>query len=353
MFRYTAKSIKKQLILNDFNLSTRYTMTDAMLKLCEKILTAYNSNIIANRNTYDKSRFIDHIKYFESKINSVDKSVLEFDFDRFYPIKLRVGSSNIILNIMCDVSDNVYVSYIIHAINMFCQCFSYDYDGLEINIVLDNNRRIFIDSVEESRRLSAAFTVSGVTISADKLIILTKKEELIKLLFHELIHYAKLDGAAIGVNLSVPWSIASKLNLSEAYTEYLAVIIHSIYISIATNNNVSDIILSETKYSYYLISEYAKALGINNIDDFFYGRTNVVSSPIATFEYVYLRGIFMHVDLVSALDDVKLKKSDIQFLTKMITNFDYRQFIRNIQNSQNDNKVSDLSYIVHDLAIDY
>lgn len=337
--------------------------------ICESIFSAFDSNINVTYNkNADKQITMQNIQMFIEQINNSPNDLLSQQikdkvFDRFYSFSLTVGNHTISINILCKKSDKKYVSYLLHAINTFCHAFQNNYDGLRIDIVLDKNKRdliikpgLDIDEIFAlNKKFSTAFNVSGVTIRSKKLIILTKKQEMIKLLFHELVHYVGLDNKFVGEKLFVNWKISNpELNISEAYTEYLSIIIHSIYISIHLKMNkidITNIINKEIMHGYYLMSVYLKFYGYDksNINDFFTGTNkinNVAASPIATFEYVFLRCLFFHHDLLSSIPNIIVKKSDVKIINKMTVD---KKFIENINKFFTTDDFNKLNYICNDL----
>ena len=102
-------------------------------------------------------------------------------------------------------ADARLIAALLHAIHTFCHMFSYDYDGLVMHICLDHNQRRILTTetdnlteiFQEHKMRSAAFNTSGVTMRYQKIVNLTRCEEIIKLCFHELVHVVGLDAALV------------------------------------------------------------------------------------------------------------------------------------------------------------
>ena len=171
-----------------------------------------------------------------------------------------------------------------------------------------------------------AFNVSGLTNRQSKLIILTRKEEIIKLLFHELIHYVGLDAVLVGKTYQVKWNIKNRMvNISEAYTEFVSIIMYCMFVSIHLKPVVkmdllrllNELLSTEIQYSVKLSANILKLYGysFDTYQKFF--KTvdgSPKSSPICTWEYVFLRTVlFLGLDQFSDIETFKLnnKTKDI------------------------------------------
>lgn len=255
---------------------------------------------------------------FDTKFNHVIDSKFQQDvknMDTGYTIDLTIGSDTVTINFLYNRDDIGYISAIIHAINTFCNMYPYSYHGLTINICLDDNVRQIPNGIDASnsnvfaqlQKMSGAFNVGGFTNRHDKIIVLTKKEEIIKLLYHELIHYVELDRAiactdAPNTNIHADSNLAitcSKINLSEAYTEFVAVILTTAYQTLhLAGLYPTDIyqlyqsmLNAEYQYSIYLTSNILKFYNYNSNTyyNFFNGIGEKKHCPIYIWEYVLLR----------------------------------------------------------------
>jgi len=302
-----------------------YPINNKLIKLLLDMNNAFHSDIIINEGnpiklSILKKIFIDFNKRFIAKKSKLMDDVNKMQFHISFIIV--INDNEITVNILCDKCNINIIAVILHAINTFCNLFNdHDYDGLTINIVLDNNNRIIdipetLDSYSEKinylKKNSLAFNVSGVTVRNKKIITLTRSEEIIKLLFHELIHYIELDDSLLNTTFNKNWSIESDLNISETYTEFLAVILNSMYQSIHLNKllNVSlkdifsHIIQKEINYSIYLTSNILKFYGYNKYNyKSFFTNDKINKTPLPLWEYIFLRTMLM-INLNNVIDDV-------------------------------------------------
>ena len=179
---------------------------------------------------------------------------------------------------------------------------------------------------------SWGMNVSGSTIRMQNVVYLTRKEEIIKLMFHELIHYIGLDAELVGVDIQSKWATDSDEMLGyEAYTEFLSVVLHTAYVAnfVDGNNNDEPI---DTKLFYSMLSmeiEYSinlckKVLMFYNYDettfvDFFNTETDLKhKQPILLWEYILLRTIVL-LDNKSILELVT--DSNLRLDSETVTGF--------------------------------
>ena len=135
-------------------------------------------------------------------------------------------------------------------------------------------------------------------------IILFRKEELLKVLIHELIHSNLIDEKIIFSNkikgFSNGFCVKYNILLNEAFTETIALILNIFYINIIGNNNKLNLDImfnNELKYSDYICSKIMDYYNIKNIEDIikknevcnkdFPQKTNV-------FSYYVLKNILLY-----------------------------------------------------------
>lgn len=257
---------------------------------------------------------------FEHNLNCVGSSKLKNDItemESVFSLELQVSDSKIKLHFLSYsiIKDSNIIATLIHALNTFCNLVPYHYHDLTIYILLDDNRRNlpneellinlnYAQKIEYSQQLSSAFTVSGVSSNSEKFVMLTKKEEMIKLLYHEMVHASNLDVLLRNNKIKSTWDIENKFfNLSEAYTETISVVLnvlyHSIRLNIHSQNNTSSIFLNmlynEIMYSTFISAKLLHFYGYNadNLETFFTNRSRLLWSPIACWEYIIIRTIFL------------------------------------------------------------
>lgn len=251
---------------------------------------------------------------FDKSFNHVSNSTFQHNvrqMDGTISLDLIIYNESIRINFLFQNNDKPigYMASILFAMHIFCHTFPYHYHGTTINICLDDNKRDlnfptsinkYQDIYQYLRQKSVAFNVSGVTQRFYRTILLTKKEEIIKLLYHELVHLVGLDAILVNLPYSVGWAIEkNSLNLSEAYAEWISIILSSAYHSIHLSETLKmdiyqtfqNILSIETKYSIYLSATILHFLGYtaNNFNNFFNGIGPKHYMPIMIWEYIFLR----------------------------------------------------------------
>lgn len=314
---------------------------DNLYSLLEQMSSAFKKEIkIILANQLDIHTFKETFIDFDKHINGVDKSKFQSDIinmNNSMSVDLVVDRSIIRINFLFDnFNENKnYMAVILHALNTFCYLFCYNYNGLIIDISLDNNHRINVLEIAspvdydiffyQLKKKSSAFSVGGVTYRTNKKILLTKKEELVKLMFHELIHYIGLDHEILNIknyfNLSVN---RNNFNLSEAYTELISVILNTGHETLHIISHESTklnkyelfnyLLKYELNYSLYLTSNVLKFYGYDNNTyvDFFKGIGEKKYCPIYIWEYVILKTqLFLNLG-----DLLNITKNDFRITPK-------------------------------------
>lgn len=288
-----------------------HPLNPSVRSLIDRMKLSFSINpIIRSCTSSDLSQIKNTFINFNEDFNHTTKSKFHSDINsmsKLISCDLVLTNGIIRLNFLSSNIPTNTISAIIHAINTFCLTFPYDYNNLKINVSLDENYRIIMTNPGENnferifslnQDLSSAFTVSGLTDKSSNLIILTKREEIIKLMFHEMVHYRGLD--------SFLHKNSSKYNYSESYTEFMAVLLSSIYQSLHLTcflkgelYNLVQIILSiETLYSVYLTL---------NIKNFFMRdqaneQRNKIKCPILVEEYIVQRtNLLLNINKVANL----------------------------------------------------
>ena len=312
-----SKTKFKQFSLNFKNVQS---FDPNLIKLLDRMEDSFKKNIELERmQNISSNKLVKKFKKFNKIFNNTKESEFEKSLDKMndaVSYKLLIDNNEIQINFLLSEhkQNKTLVPVILYAIHVFGYTFPYNYNGLIIDISLDNFARDinfieikkilknnYLKAVDLLQKNSSALTVSGVTEVSKNSIILTKSEEITKLLFHELVHYIGLDRELVycAKNNNIGFRVINKLNLYEAYAEFMSIILNSAYqtihISSITKINKYDlftkIIYAELQYSLYLSSNVLKLYGYdkNTYTDFFSNNLVEIESPIAVWEYILLR----------------------------------------------------------------
>ena len=201
---------------------------------------------------------------------------------------------------------------------------------------------------------------SGLTnISTNKNgnIILFRKEEILKVLIHELIHSNLIDYNIIfsKKNISMNEIICVKYNilLNEAYTETFATIINIFYLHLINNLDkkiLNEMFNNELKYSTYISSKIIHYYKIDNIEFIIKNNNyckNIFPQNTNVFSYYIIKNILLynHYNLSKILlnNKIEYKISDdntineiIKLIKNNILNFNKRLInFKNIKDNNN------------------
>jgi len=230
-----------------------------------------------------------------------------------------------------------------------------------------NYNEINVKNLNKSYNNYGAFTVSGLTYinKNNHITIISRYEEIEKLLIHELIHNFKIDGSnyyhefkdiikkydAIKnkknrdniINYNYKYSIYE--SYSELAGTYLVLLINNINVD---NDKLEDKLLSniiiELLYSYNTIVNIAKLNKYENWNDFI--KSEIFYGNICIYEYYYLKGLLynnfnfricnklyefisLYNDIINVMDKSKYEKLLIDIYTKSIRQTNYKYMILN------------------------
>lgn len=364
----TRSSVSKHQL---YNAHSQFHPRYQLHSVLQSMITAFNSKIEIFQNIPEIDKIKNRLIKFDQETNDINGSDFQKEINNMkYLISftLITRNGNIRLNFLSKHRETNYISAVLHAINTFCNFYEASYHNLEIDICLNDHQREVsrnLDNPKEIDRLkkkSMAMNVSGITNSNLNYIIITRKEEIIKLLYHELIHYAKIDNPLRGVFGRYHLATSSHhYNLSETYTEFLSIILtvayYAIHLAGLTNKPVTQLfnrmLSEEIDYSIYLVSNFLKHYGYdcNNFMDFFNGIGQKKYSPIYLWEYVFLRTqLLIHMEeVLDMLDDnLVIKREYISKFIDILT-FDDTT-LGEIKRSMCEHPISyNVSYMMYDL----
>ncbi len=284
------------------------------------------SDFVSNSTNLIKINFSNTTFYYiydsESKLNH--------DINQIYSM-LRISLA---LNQYCIPNDNVA--------------------RIIIWIPIDTNRDFEHNSIDNKKLKKSSeeykgFTVSGVTHGLNpRYTIVTRYEEVAKLLLHELIHNFYLDGSNFHSQLkniikdyikikNNPNSKIKNYNyefsIYESYTELLGTYLYLLFENI--NLSESDLknkligqICSEILYSYNTIANLAKLNNLNTWEQFINSQSFL--GNICIYEYYYLKGLMYNNFLLV------LPKNMDEFIQM------YKEILNLIKNSSNDKLLADI-----------
>lgn len=293
-------------------------LNPTLTQLLNRMIKAFENEIpLTCPRQIDTTQLQTLFKEFNRETNKIRHSKFERDLLTMSH-SITLAMREITVHFLYDTLPVNLIATIMHALWIFYQVFPYNYSNLTIYVCLDHHTRDLLTTMDEMRQASAAFNVSGMTQRSSHVIYLTRQEEIIKLMFHELAHYLEFDGELMDFKVgNFNYCIQlHNLKLYEAYSEFLSVIFNSAYqaIRLSTVYHITahqlyqQLLFLETRYSLVLTSRILRFYGYHdNYRDFFYycetsRNARKKTSPISVWEYVFLRASLMqHLDEVCRL----------------------------------------------------
>lgn len=305
-----------------------------IIKLLKKNFLSANSNI---NQIITNSKYIHCLSYSNIYFYWLSNEIINKDDN--YLLSIDMLKISICLNMHKFVSDNIprYIIWI--PINK-----KRNFPFKKINKKNLNTSNINYE----------AFVASGVTFGLNpKITIITRYEEIEKLLIHELVHNYNMDGSEFHNSLNEQLEIYKNIkniknyhyeySMYESYTELLSTYFYLLFVNIREelkNNNVETNnklenklmgqILIEIIYSYNLICNLIKLNGYSNYAEF---RSNIFfKGDICKYEYYYVKALMYNnfilkfgneqsdfIDIYTSLIKMieKINNSDDKLLEKM------------------------------------
>ena len=258
------------------------------------------SNVIIDSSMYHNQfvpkDILDEIK----TLNSCQ--IINFNVNKM-PVKIVVCYSTENINFLVKHLVQIICGFNIYANNV--------QESLDLNIYLTNHKKI----LPQNKIFTAENANSGSSYPG-KNITIFRKEELTKVLFHELIHFYQIDLRPSNSYIRDNFKINGPIRINEAYTETWGVILHSLYFT----KNISyfwNLLSYQIAFSYYQVCKILKYLGCSNLNNC------TITQKTSIFSYYILKSAFFNkLDLFLTSKDnyqtlVKICISDEHFKTKI------------------------------------
>ena len=317
----------------------------------ESIIKEYNMSIeeVIAKNI-DVTNLID-VKFYGSYLISKfisTRIVLDIINNLFYKKVFKSKNREVVIFSNCKLNDS-YINKIDSIFNFFDKL-TLKSNKYTLHIFLSKEKKVFNF---ENDSLDPDNINSGLTLPGSYICIF-RKEEILKVLFHELVHYLHLDMSLYQNKFKKLYSDinlkASIVNPNEAYTELLALLFMSMwkynyykyYNFYDINTFVSKRLTIELGWSYLQISKilsYFKCY--NKYEDLFTNNcefrqnSNVLSYYILkTYFLQYINKILDFLTIKNL--KINYKISNNIFNITNLNEFDFSKNINNVINYQND-----------------
>jgi len=268
------------------------------VKFKELFFFKYNEINLNNLNEIKKN--LNNSIFIDKKIiNTIN------NFNIIRSFELNINNDIIFLNIVSNKEIKInFIKKIIDTIVFFRKIdINFPVINLTINLFLTNYKKKF-PSYKSINYLGISNVNTGFTTfynQTTREINLYRKEEINKVLIHELIHAYNIDEYYIinheeySNKLSELYNIKSinGLRMYESYTESLAIIIHSIKISIEKNISINKIINDEINFSLGQIENILNFYNINNLNEL-KDKKKELNEESSIFSYYIIKGSLLN-----------------------------------------------------------
>jgi hypothetical protein len=313
-----------------------------------------NTEIIPIFNDFEQGHFIslDVKLYVENNINRCEYYSFEhMDMHFFYSDTIDNSTKNKIINNIYVISKWMYDLNPIHKIKF------YYFDTPLLKLINNDNNNNYLCS----ENVNSGSSISGIQL------MIWRREELNKVLIHELIHYLDLDikdenklDDIIKHNIG---KIDYPILINETITEIHAQFLHSIFITSKLNNdyfnNFKTIYQYELIFSWYQFSKIMNYFNIKKFSEYylinnFNQSSNVFSyyilKCILSFEFCnVIFPLFYSSKLLNNKSECSVNKcSVIVKYIKDILKYKQKKFLNNIINKLNCNFNQSLTMTVFD-----
>jgi hypothetical protein len=314
------KIVKKYNFLKEIKKIPKLSKNIFLMNIYKKLKKIYSETYIQINKIHIQENNINKSDLSENKLNNNFTS-LEIKNDIIQNLKYnyQLTYENIIINYYSKKSfkkiPNLII--IIFKITKVLMIFFGMNKKQIINYFETDNKKEFPKS---NKILSPNEVNSGVTcFGENNEISLFRKEEIIKVLIHELIHSNLIDHKIIFSKLSKKFNdsfcVDYDILLNEAYAETIANIFNLFFINIinkCTKKDLDKMFDNELKYSIYIYSKimnYYKIDDINKIIKDNNGKCNLIfPQKTNVFSYYFIKSILLmkHIELFKN-NDLKIK----------------------------------------------
>ena len=335
-------------------------------------------NFIDNKNIYEKNvnkiKIINYDKLISDEYNDDLNNILDNNLNINKFININFYEKNLISNFIStrvsrDIISNLVIktTYIMNNRKIIIFSKNYLKDSLinKIDSILnffnyltekDNYYKIQIYLSDEKKKINSNHNFlgpdninSGLTLPGHY-IILFRKEEMVKVLFHELIHYLDLDMRNYQKELYFLYKDinlkANMINPNEGYTEILALILLNIwefnYYNIKINNFLKYKLNFELYWSLIQITKILKFFKYKSFDklfenkNIFHQKTNVLSyfffktilllNINSIFKDLTLNNLYINKKRFNIIKDNSNLKDLKKYIDIVFQEYDYNEF---------------------------
>jgi hypothetical protein len=177
--------------------------------------------------------------------------------------------------------------------------------GMQKKILYDNDN----DKILCPTNINSGSSIIGINV------MIWRNEEIYKVLIHELIHFYGFDfhiynrGYELFEYISKTYNVKHIDSPNEAYTEFFATVIHTIFVAFYLKKPFNELFKYERIFTLFQIAKILDFYGINNSNDF--GQIPIIQTT-SVFSYFVLKGaLLLNINKVFDFIDNSVKNIKI------------------------------------------
>jgi hypothetical protein len=266
--------------------------------------------------------------------NEIKNEIINPDLYNYYTFEYEYNDINNIIYLGILKSDNnlhIFIKQlnIVSKILIFLSIIGKKKYPLRAYIFLSNHKKISNGDKFDPININSGYTRFTML---DSFIVVYRKEEFIKVLIHEAIHFFKLDihFNQFGLlNSYLPFQFKSDDIITEAFTDFYAINYYIIFIFLYTNKKTYDDFIKIYQQQF----EFIKKQAINIIQLSKVNITNTIHNNTNVFSYFVLKYILFEIYLKHKTNFLKLDKENFKIIINIMIKF--------IQSIPNTNSLKD------------
>lgn len=334
----------KTIIITKYNFLLKDTHAFPYFKICSKTqspLFSKSSTTLLNNNVLEFLQIINDDLFVPYQIFNDDNMENIIIYQSNTQIKNILIASNKSTSLLTPKQLQSLLTLSTTLISTFSQFLNINTNNLSIDLILYMSNAKKICPKIKNQTISYEHVNSGSTTSyhdanyADPLVKIYRSEELIKVLFHELIHACKFENLFTKYpehNFKVT---RSQLLFTESITECMARILNIILYSYIYSKNIDDILEYEIMFGLIQTAKILNTYGFVSVKDFLNNDINdkrKIKQETSAFEYYILTTILlMNINKFFSIIE---KKGTINDMVKLINDtfndIDYQNRVDNI-----------------------
>lgn len=308
-FKYIDKLFSKSIDREELNINEIYTMFSQINKKSNKYILEEKEP--TKINIFENNPYIP--QSFKGTIRSFHKN---------YSYRVNFPNFSVDLNIHCKNENIEELLYHILEVLRFMMSIDDNKKSFSLHIYLTDYKKSL------SRGSYTPENVNSGSTDRNDTIIIWRKEDILKVLIHEIIHLLGFDNVEDNEDIinyyNEKYGLENKkLNIYEAYTEVWALLIHSYYLALVTHKSLTTKISVKELFQDYVLIEkhWCNELG-GKLLDFFKEGEDVDERTSTTSYYIIKTEILNDLNGFLLLTKLSLRMNDNKRFLDYLKNLD-------------------------------